>query len=245
MHKYPAYTVIFLAYMLGGSSLVMFGAFCYAGSLHLVKWSLSEGVTVLLDVCLSLAFFLQHSGMMRKPFRRYLTRFIPEAYISAIYAILSGTVLFIVIIFWQGTSYTVATAEGTLRLLLRLIFAASIAGFYWGTQALGFFDPFGIRAIVNHLRGKKPKEMPLTVRGPYRWVRHPLYLFILIMIWSCPDLTLDRLLFNILWTTWIYVGALLEERDLVADFGDAYQQYQQKVPMLIPFRIYPSWPDGR
>jgi protein-S-isoprenylcysteine O-methyltransferase Ste14 len=87
--------------------------------------------------------------------------------------------------------------------------------------------------------------MPLTVRGPYRWVRHPLYLLVLIMIWSCPDLTLDRLLFNILWTVWIYIGALLEERDLVADFGDAYRHYQQKVPMLIPFRIYPSWPDGR
>jgi protein-S-isoprenylcysteine O-methyltransferase Ste14 len=237
--------VIFLAYMLGGSSLVMFGAFCYAGSLHLVKMGLSESGTLLFDVCLSLAFFLQHSGMVRKPFRRYLARFIPEAYFSAIYTILSGIILFIVIIFWQETSGTVATAEGALRLLLRVIFAASIAGFYWGTQALGFFDPFGIRAIVNHLRGKRPKEMPLTVRGPYRWVRHPLYLFVLIMIWSCPDLTLDRLLFNVLWTVWIYIGALLEEWDLVADFGDAYRRYQQKVPMLIPFRIYPSWPDRR
>jgi hypothetical protein len=42
MHKYPAYIVIFLAYMLGGSSLVMFGTFCYVGSLHLVKLGLSE-----------------------------------------------------------------------------------------------------------------------------------------------------------------------------------------------------------
>lgn len=245
MHKYPAYMVIFLAYMLGGSSLVMFGAFCYVGSLHLVQLGLSESGTVLLDVCLSLAFFLQHSGMVRKPFRRYLARFIPEAYNSAIYTILSGIILFIVIILWQGTSGTVATAEGALRLLLRVIFAASIAGFYWGTQALGFFDPFGIRVIVNNLRGKIPKEMPLTVRGPYRWVRHPLYLFVLIMIWSCPDLTLDRLLFNVLWTVWIYIGALLEERDLVANFGEAYRHYQQKVPMLIPLRFYPPWPDER
>ena len=140
MHKYPAYMVIFLAYMLGGGSLVMFGAFCYVGSLHLVT-GLKRRRDPITGCCLSLAFFLQHSGMVRKPFRHYLSRFIPEAYISAIYAILSGTVLFIVIILWQGSSGTVGTAEGALRLLLRAIFAASIVGFYWGSQALGFFDP--------------------------------------------------------------------------------------------------------
>ena len=243
MQKYPAYIVIFLAYVLGGSSLVMFGAFCYVGSLHLVRLGLNESGILFFDCFLSLAFFLQHSGMVRKSFRRFLSRFIPEAYVSAFYAISSGIVLFAVIIFWQESSSTVATAKDALRLLIRAIFAASIVGFYWGTKALGFFDPYGVSAILNHLRGKKPKETPLTINGPYRWVRHPLYLFVLLMIWSCPDLTFDRLLFNVLWTVWIYIGALLEERDLVADFGEAYREYKRKVPMLIPWRIYPSWPE--
>jgi protein-S-isoprenylcysteine O-methyltransferase Ste14 len=181
--------------------------------------------------------------MVRKSFRRFLSRFIPEAYVSAFYAISSGIVLFAVIIFWQESSSTVATAEGALRLLLRAIFAASLVGFYWGTKALGFFDPYGVSAILNHLRGKKPKEIPLTISGPYRWVRHPLYLFVLLMIWSCPNLTFDRLLFNVLWTVWIYIGALLEERDLVADFGEAYLEYKRKVPMLVTWRLYPSWPE--
>jgi len=54
------------------------------------------------------------------------------------------------------------------------------------------------------------------------------------MIWSCPDMTTDRLLFNVLWTGWIVIGAFLEERDLVAEFGDTYLEYQRKVPMFIP-----------
>ena len=241
MHKHPVYIVIFLTYMLGGISLVMFGAFCYFGSLHLLKLDLREGGILLLDACLPLAFFLQHSGMVRKRFRQNLSRFIPEVYIRAFYAILSGIVLFAVIIFWQESSSTVATAKGALRLLLRAIFAASLVGFYWGTKALGFFDPFGTRAILDRLRGKKPKEMPLTISGPYRWVRHPLYFFVPVIMWSCPDLTFDRLLFNVLWTVWIYIGVFLEERDLVADFGEAYREYKRKVPMLIPWRIHPSW----
>jgi protein-S-isoprenylcysteine O-methyltransferase Ste14 len=243
MQKCLAYTVIFLAYIFGSGSLVMFGIFCYVGSLHLARLGLNEGGILFFDFCLSMVFFLQHSGMVRKPFRRFFSRLIPEAYGSAFYAILSGIVLFAVIIFWQVSSNTVATAKGALRLLLRVIFAASLVGFYWGTKALGFFDPYGIRAIKYRLRGKKPKEIPLTISGPYRFVRHPLYFFVLLMIWSNPYLTLDRLLFNVLWTTWICLGAFLEERDLVADFGEAYREYKRKVPMLLPWRIHPSWPE--
>ncbi len=76
----------------------------------------------------------------------------------------------------------------------------------------------------------------VLVQGAYRWVRHPLYLTILLMIWSHPDPTADRLLFNVLFTTWIIVGTVLEERDLVAVFGNDYQNYQRRVPMFIPYR---------
>jgi methanethiol S-methyltransferase len=48
--------------------------------------------------------------------------------------------------------------------------------------------------------------------------------------------TADRLLFNVLWTGWIWIGAILEERDLVREFGDVYQRYQKAVPMLVPWR---------
>ncbi len=237
MKKYPAYIVIFLAYLFCIVSFVLFATFCCVGSLHLVRLGLNETEILFFDFSLSLIFFLQHSIMVRKSSRRYLSRFVPEAYVSAIYAIFSGIVLFAVIVLWQETSGLVIAAQGAFRLALRAIFVASIAGFYWGTRALGFFDPFGVREILNHLRGRKPKGMPLTIRGPYRFVRHPLYFFVITMMWSSPDLTLDRLFFNVIWTAWIYIGAFLEERDLEADFGEAYLQYKRKVPMIIPWRI--------
>jgi len=81
--------------------------------------------------------------------------------------------------------------------------------------------------------------MPITVAGPYRWVRHPLYLFMILMIWSCPDLTADRLLFNLLWTVWVAIGSYFEERDLIIEFGDVYREYQKRVPMLIPLLKWP------
>jgi protein-S-isoprenylcysteine O-methyltransferase Ste14 len=70
-------------------------------------------------------------------------------------------------------------------------------------------------------------------------VRHPLYLFSLIIIWSGTVFTLDRLLHNGLWTIWIIIGATMEERDLVACFGQDYRSYQKTVPMLLPTSLKP------
>ena len=67
------------------------------------------------------------------------------------------------------------------------------------------------------------------------WPRHPLYFSVLLLIWFCPDLTADRLLANILWSAWIWMATRWEERDLTGDFGDAYREYQKRVPMLIPY----------
>lgn len=58
----------------------------------------------------------------------------------------------------------------------------------------------------------------------------------LLPFWSYPALQADRLLINLLWTVWIIIGAFLEERDLFAEFGETYREYQRQVPMLIPWR---------
>ena len=113
----------------------------------------------------------------------------------------------------------------------------AFAGFLWGVRSLGAFDALGIEPVLARVGNKPAQAMPLAVRGAYRWVRHPLYTSSLLLIWSQPDLTYDRILFNVTWTLWVIVGAWLEERDLVANFGDSYLAYQRNVPMLIPWRI--------
>ena len=54
--------------------------------------------------------------------------------------------------------------------------------------------------------------------------------------------TADRILFNVIWTAWVCVGTVLEERDLVEVFGDSYREYQRRVPMLLPYRAPVDWP---
>ena len=242
MRKWISYGVICSAILIGGGALVAFMVFLFAGPFNIMLLGVSDKGALIINTGLSLLFFIQHSVMIRKSFREKIGRFLPEVYFSAFFAIASGIVLMIVILFWQKTVYSFADADGVFYWVLRLLFLVAVGGFYWGSSALGFFDPFGRRAIKKHLNSEKSEPVSFTVKGPYRWIRHPLYFFTLIMIWSCPHLTADRLLFNVLWTIWLVVGSIFEERDLVRVFGNEYREYQLKVPMLIPikgFRLTP------
>ena len=237
MARHP-YLVVYSSLLLGGGSLLTFLVFLFVGSFKVVDLGLDGNRVLWFDAGLAAMFFVQHSVMVRRSFRKkYFTR-LPQEYINAFYSIASGIVLWLVIVLWQGSGDPVVIVRGGFRWMLRLVFFGSIAGFVWGVKTLGAFDPFGIETILRKLRHREPKQTPFIVKGPYRWVRHPLYLFMLLLIWSCPDLSTDRLLFNILWTVWIWIGSLLEERDLLLEFGEAYRTYQTKVPMLIP-RITP------
>lgn len=232
-HLIPRYLTAAAACLFGGGSLILFAHFLFFGSLNLVNFGLGPGRVLLFDAGLSLLFFLQHSGMVRRKFRGWLARFLPEDPFAAVYAIASGVALLVVVLLWQEGALLVSAPPGILRWSFRLLFCLTAVGFLWCGMALKYFDPCGIGPLLGRNR-VRPEQVSLTITGPYRVVRHPLYLLSIVMIWSFPDLTSDRLLFNLLWSGWIIVGAWWEERDLLEQFGEAYRDYQRRVPMLVP-----------
>ena len=162
------------------------------------------------------------------------------AFHGTIYAVVSGGCLLLLVALWQSVAPPLWQPPAPLRWLSWAAFAAAGVGGWWGSRALGEFDALGVKPALRTFTANRPAAAAVfTIRGPYRWVRHPLYLFSLILIWTGPVFTMDRLLHNVIWTIWIVFGAVLEERDLVDCFGEAYRSYQRRVPMLLPRSLKP------
>jgi protein-S-isoprenylcysteine O-methyltransferase Ste14 len=234
MRRFGLRLLILLAAGFGGGSLVLFVYFLFFGVPFAINIAHSPAARLAWDCALCVAFFLQHSGMIRREAKKRLARQVPVIYHPALYSIASGIALFAVIFLWQPGDQLLSGLHGPLRWFLLGLSALAMAGFAWGAHSLREFDPFGTLALRALVRGVSPASGGFVARGPYRYVRHPLYLFTLVLIWATSSPSTDRLLFNVLWTAWVVGATKLEERDLLVHFGPAYRRYQARVPMLIP-----------
>src|SRR5205085_876940 len=90
--------------------------------------------------------------------------------------------------------------------------------------------------VVSHFAGRLAEPVKFKTPGLYRLIRHPIYLGFIIAFWCTSMMTLGHLLFAVVTTAYILVGIQLEERDLVALFGDEYRNYKRRVSMLVPWR---------
>ena len=234
MKNVSTHLLALLSVGIGGGSLLLFVYFLLFGTPSRIGIAHSDAGRLAFDAVLCLAFFIQHSGMIRRGAKQRLAKRMQSSYHPAVYSIASGACLLALVLAWQPTTNFLFRLQGPARWLSAAIALLAVAGFVWGVHSLRGFDPFGTLPLKAALRGTTAPSSAFVSRGPYRYVRHPLYLFMLLLIWSTPRFSTDQLLFNVLWTAWIIVGTRLEERDLLLDFGQTYRQYQASVPMLLP-----------
>jgi methanethiol S-methyltransferase len=180
-------------------------------------------------------FAIQHSVMARPGFKRVWKRVIGEPIERSTYVLASSLAL--ILLFWQwsplgGVIWQVENPVA--RSVLLAVFAAGWLIVLATTFLIDHFDLFGLRQVWLYLRGKPYMPIVFRTPGPYRWVRHPLYVGWLLAFWATPIMTAAHLVFALATTGYILTAIQLEERDLVDTFGDEYRRYRSRVPMLIP-----------
>jgi protein-S-isoprenylcysteine O-methyltransferase Ste14 len=237
------------------SYVAFFLTFVYAvgfiGNLYVPKSMdstarLSFWPALVVDALLLLMFAVQHSVMARPAFKELLTRFIPAAAERSTYVLCSSLLLVALFAFWQPIGGVVWNVTNPmLRNAINVVFGLGFALVFVATLLINHFDLFGLRQVSLYLAGKPYTYLEFRTPLFYRFVRHPLYVGWLIAFWATPTMTGAHLLFAVLTSVYMLTAIRWEEHDLVIVHGSKYQDYQKRVPKLIPSLAPYRVPDER
>ncbi|HEX2816999.1 MAG TPA: hypothetical protein VHN39_11420 [Phenylobacterium sp.] len=227
------------------SYAVFFAAFLYAIAFvdnAVVPKTIDSGSvgvflpTLIVDTLLLGVFAIQHSVMARPAFKAWWTKIVPPAVERSTYVFLASLAL--VLLYWQWRPMPAVIWSAKSPLVVEALWAVN--GLGWlivltSTFLINHFDLFGLRQVWAYASGKAIP--PPEFRTPlfYRVVRHPIYLGFIMAFWVTPQMSLGHLYFALATTAYILIGIQLEERDLLAFFGDTYVAYRRRVSMILPW----------
>jgi protein-S-isoprenylcysteine O-methyltransferase Ste14 len=225
------------------SYAIFFGTFLYGylfignlGSPTALDGPAVEATTagLLLNIVLLTVFAIQHSVMARPGFKSWVTRYIPRAAERSTYVLFSSFAL--ILLFWQwsplgGVIWHIENPSA--RLIIYAIYTLGWLIVLASSFLINHFDLFGLRQVWLEFQDKPYTPLPFTTPGPYKIVRHPLYVGWLVAFWATPTMTISHLIFALGTTIYILLAIRWEERDLL-NYHPEYATYRSKTPMLVP-----------
>ena len=213
---------------------------------------------VVADVVLFSLFALHHSLFARDAFRKLVTRIV-GALERSFYVWIASALFIAVCALWRPVAG--AAWRVTEPAAVWLIAAAQLVGVWLALRSASLIDIrelSGLKQIDSDARRvqKDPPSCPDTggrvlsdppevsdtpefkTRGPYGWVRHPIYSGWFLMVFAVPDMTMTRLVFAITSSAYLLIAIPFEERSLRRSSRGAYDRYTRQVPWKLVPRVF-------
>ena len=169
-------------------------------------------------------FALHHSLLARSSAKRQIARFIPRAAERSLYVWIASVLLLAVCVLWRPLPGLLYDIDGLWR---TPFYAVQLLGAVLTARGAGAIDPLELAGIRQ--AAARASTEALKVVGPFRVVRHPIYLGWILMVVAAPTMTMNRLFFAAISSAYLILAIPWEEKSLVAAHGDQYRAYQRSV----------------
>ena len=118
----------------------------------------------------------------------------------------------------------------------------SLAGILWTLKYFSTLEFLGVNQVIRWFRGEyriedMDERLTLRIEGPYRFSRHPVYLFTILFLLFRPVMDIFYLTFFLCIVAYFYAGSLFEEKKLIKTFGEKYLKYKKSVPRIFPVKF--------
>jgi methanethiol S-methyltransferase len=188
------------------------------------------GGWLVIDFLLAVHFAVPHSILLLPRVRSALTRIVPSQFYGSLFCVSTCIGLWVIFGNWRSSSTLIWEAEGRSRIAIRAGFYASWVLLIYSMKLVGLGYQNGWTQWVHWLRRQALPRREFVEQSIYRWMRHPVYLSFLGLIWFTPRMTADHAVLTGVWTVYIFVGSCLKDRRMTFYLGDTYREYASRVP---------------
>ena len=210
---------------------LVYTAFTYAMSFGQPATATGVWGPVAIDVLLLSAFALHHSVFARERVRTRVARAVSSRLERSVYVWVASLMLIAVCALWQPVPGVAWDVTGPAARMLHGLQIAGIVIALWSAAKIDALELAGIRQLEA-----SPRPAEFMARGPYAWVRHPIYVGWFLMVFATPMMTATRLVFAIVSSAYLIVAIPFEERSLRTSTGGAYERYAR----LVRWKLVPG-----
>ena len=164
------------------------------------------------------------------------------AFYRLLYNIITIASLYLIYILSPKPRITIYDLQNPFDIIILVPQFLSLAAVLWAFKYICFREFLGLDQIKRFIDKQYTTELDedytLRIEGPYKYSRHPIYFFSITFLLFRPTMDLFYLTFFLCTVAYFYIGSYFEEKKLVRQFGELYEDYSTKVPRIIPYKLF-------
>lgn len=181
------------------------------------------------DLCWAMFFAFPHSILLLPSVNKRLRQSLPSEFLGCVHCIATCVSLLVLFEMWTTSRSSIWNLQGNWETAMLVGFYGSWVALFYSLYLSGMGYQTGLLPWLCWMRGIKPPIRKFEPKSLFKWMRHPVYLSFLGLIWFTPNMTLDHAILTLIWTVYIYVGSYLKDKRLEHFIGQPYRDYSQQV----------------